>query len=175
MDFVLIKRLTASKRRAPRKGRSGRDARGMYLLEILVALVVSSIVSFTLLQTLSTSMTAMSSSTNDTYANEILDVLSEHSRLYGYDRLILFPGEQTLLLNKTEVGQVGPDFNKRPVLLNMVDKQWLSKSKANLPNAVVTYSVENGVVADSLLVSMAVRWTDSRTARVVQRSIVIFK
>lgn len=175
MDFALIKRLTVSQRRAPRKRRSGRDAQGVYLLELLVALVVSGIVSFALLQTLSTSMTALSTSANDTYADEILDVLSEQTRVYGYERLVLFPGEQTLLLNKYEVGEVGPSFNKRPLLLDFVKKQWQSKTRASLPNATISYSVESGTVADSLIISMSVQWSDSRESRVVRRSVVVFK
>ncbi|MBX3135399.1 type II secretion system protein, partial [Candidatus Obscuribacterales bacterium] len=97
MDFALIKRLTVSQRRAPRKRRSGRDARGMYIVEALVAMVISTILSFALLDMAMSAMRTMQRANSDGQAYEVIEELTEFTRAYGYERLLGYK-DQTMTL-----------------------------------------------------------------------------
>lgn len=162
MDFVLIKRLTASKRRAPRKGRSGRDARGMYIVEALVAMVIAGIISFALLDMLMGSMRTMNRAGGDAQAYELIEELTEFTRTYGYDRLSAFNGQTiTLVLNKLpDTTFENTQLHKRALLVDFVRRQWRVKSQNSRFEGTLKYHVFDGPEPHTLNVAIDLLWND---------------
>lgn len=154
----------------------------MYLVEALVAIVISSILAFGLLEMFNGSLRAMGRSGSEAAVNEILDELCEFTRSYGYSRLNPYRGQvQTLVLNKdiTTVPE-SPGFHARPLMLDLVAKQWHDKTVSNAFGSFdgkVTYAVNEGLTPDILNVTLSVSWTDTytHTVREVQRSLVVME
>lgn len=178
MDFALIKRLTVSQRRAPRQRRSGRDARGMYIVEALVAMVIAGIISFALLDMVCGSMRAMNRAGNDSQAYEIVEELTEYTRAFGYQRLLLYKDQPlTLVINKVDgVTFQRDDFHNRALLLDFVRRQWNSKAENGRFEGTLTYLVKERPDPDTLDVSIDLEWTDTQTGnkRNLGRVIVVW-
>ncbi len=176
MDFALIKRLTVSQRRAPRKRRPGRDARGMYIVEALVAMVISTILSFALLDMAMSAMRTMQRANSDGQAYEVIEELTEFTRAYGYERLVDYKDQtMTLVLNRSEGTQFeNTSFHNRALLLDFVRRQWQSRTSSSKFEGTLTYYVFNGPEPDSLNVAIDLLWHDSASSeRALGRVIVV--
>lgn len=163
MDFALIKRLTVSQRTAPRKRRSGRDARGMYIVEALVAMVISGVIAFALLDMVSGSMRSMDRAGGDSQAYELIEELTEFTRVTSYERLHYYSGQTfNLTLNKSEGAQFeNPEFHNRPLLLDFAGLQWQPKTLAKRFDGQLTYHIFEGPENGTLNVAIDLHWKDS--------------
>lgn len=174
---MLVRRKLKAPYRPSRKRR--RSSRGVYLLETLVSITIGGILALALLQMLTGSMRTMTVTRNETQAHEIMQELCDLTILYGYERLSLYPGDHTLLLNRATVGEVGPDVHKRPLFLNTVTKQWNQKSIVGSGTFAVTYSVGESQVIDgvtALEVTVKITWADSNfSTRRLERTLTVFE
>ncbi|MBX9669495.1 MAG: hypothetical protein K2X93_17870 [Candidatus Obscuribacterales bacterium] len=177
-----MKKLKSKKRVKNRLRAARRASAGMYLVEALVSLVLSGILAFGLLEMFTTSLRAMGRSGNEAAVNEIMDELSEFTRSYGYSRLSPYRGQtQSLFLNKTlATVPESPQFHNRPLVLDMVAKQWQEKTATNAFGSIdgkVTYAIAEGLTPDILNVTITVSWSDSysQTVRQVRRSLVVME
>lgn len=167
MEFGLIKRLSVSKRRAPRKRRLGRDARGMYIVEALVAMVIAGIISFSLLDMLCGSMRTMNRAGGDAQAYELIEELTEYTRSFGYERLLQFKDQPlTLTLNRLSTTSFeNPVFHERPLLLDFVRRKWQPKTEANRFEGTLTFKVFDGPELHTLTVAIDLVWNDRSGVR----------
>ncbi|MBX3149433.1 hypothetical protein KF728_04685 [Candidatus Obscuribacterales bacterium] len=158
----MIKRLTVSQRKAPRKRRSGRDARGMYIVEALVAMVISGIIAFSLLDMLCASMRTMNRASGDAQAYELIEELTEYTRSNGYDRLVQFKDQpMTLTLNRTaDTSLEFTAFHDRPLLLDFVRRKWQDKTSNNRFDGTLSYYVFDGPQPHTLNVAIDLLWND---------------
>lgn len=164
--------------RKNRRAKSSRADRGVYMVEVLVAMSIGGIIAFAMLDTLCGSMRTMGTTSNEAYAQQIADQLVEHSRAYGYTRLQNYQGTHILLLNKVNQGETGPAVDKRPLLLDLVGKQWRAKTQAGaFTNGAISYTILNGPPAKAVTVIIVVSWTDGlhqNMVRSTSRQFVLF-
>lgn len=170
MDFVLIKRLTASKRRAPRKRRSGRDARGAYLVEILVAMVCGTIVTLALVDMMSQNIRQSSTQQNDLYAQSVIAELRGFTETVRYAFLERNIGQHNLNVNRLTASSMS--LRKQPLQIDAIEKQWQEMSQSSAFNGSVIYDI-TAVGPSTLRVTINLSWLDQGGFERTRRSVVI--
>jgi Tfp pilus assembly protein PilV len=156
-----------------------RNESGLYLIELLVALIFGAIITFALLSILSQSMRQSTTSENQLVASSIAQELLENTRNESYQFLSTIPaGQYTLLSNEDTSGQIGPAAVRTdPVGLDFVNLAWTNvKTKGNEFKGTVLYQIQPGSVANSLVITITVQWSDSQSVnRTITTSTVVFQ
>lgn len=166
----MIKRLTVSQRRAPRKRRSGRDARGAYLVEILVAMACGTIVTLALVDMITQNMRQSSMEQNDLYAQTIIQELQGFSKTVKFSFLEQNIGQHNLLVSRSSPGS--PTIRTQALQVDSVAKQWQEMSKNVAFAGTVLYDI-TPIDSSTLKITITLNWLDQGGFQRHRDSVVI--
>lgn len=147
-----------------------RSSRAVSLVEILVALVVGALIAGVLLDLFSKLQRVGSTTQNEICANSIAQEMVEASRNLDYKFLASRAGlSYTLLSNRTDTGQLGPDVRTDPVLLDLANKIWVQNINTAKFSGTINYSISPAPgfataadgTPDAINITTSVSWSDS--------------
>jgi hypothetical protein len=121
---------------------------------MLAAMVFGAIIALTLTSLFALTMRNLTSDQNSQTANSIAQELIEYSRSFSYSTLNSYIGSYQLL-------PTNGIPSRAPVTIDLINKTWSSQSISSAFKGTVTYSIQPGSMAQTLLVTVVVGWTDS--------------
>lgn len=89
--------------------------------------------------------------------------MMETTSALGYDYLAFSvgAGTSTLLINQTDIAQVGPVMKPNPVLLDLASKTWTPRVSTGKFRGTATYKIEAApAIPDAIKVTCTVAWSD---------------
>lgn len=144
------------------KPRFGRCRSGFSLVEILVSVLLGSLIAGTMVDMYSKVQRINATSQNEQCANIIVRELLEQTRGLDYQFLFNHQGQiYDLPVNRIDAGMVPTDVRNEPVLLDIFNKVWNSKSSGSRFNGKVSYEIGFlGSDPNSIKVQVKASWSD---------------
>lgn len=148
------------------QARFGRTASGFSLVEILVSVLLGSLIAGTMVDMYSKVQRVNSTSQNEQCANIIVRELLEQTRSLDYEFLFNHQGQiYDLPVNRIDAGMVPTDVRNEPVLLDIFNKVWNSKSSGSRFTGKVSYEIGFlGSDPNSIKVQVKASWSDGERA-----------
>ena len=176
-------KLSTTFKRLKRKGM--RTIKGVYMIELLMAIATSSLLSAALVSSLADTERLSTSGQNQIMASSIVQEQIDNTRNSLYDTLHQWsapsPGETyTLLVNRSEAGQVGPSFiNNRPLMLDLVNDGWSEAAAKNLFQGTVTETIidngDSGAMPNTLTIKVIATWHEGDSLRTYELDTLVAK
>lgn len=145
-----------------------RSAKGFTLVEALVSILIGALLSIVFLDMFSKLVRTNATTQNEVCANAIAQEMMETTSALGYDYLAynVGPGTSSLLINQTDLAQVGPVMKPNPVLLDLASKTWTPRVSAGKFRGTATYKVEAApAIPEAIKVTCTVSWSDGANSQ----------